>query len=409
MLSGGKFFRARVRTTTNTIHALMAGTLDEPVAYIENGVKKARLEGVDGWGFLRDQMNEVTVPLQENIYVDTAMALVLQKAGWPALWGSSLDAGVDQRNYFWVDARSAAQVVHELAHNELGTVALQADGALRFRSRVSQETSVLTLYDTDCLKNGVRRMTPNEAIRNLIRIESTPRTELALQQVWEIPARLEVTAGQTIDDVWAEFTYNNESVPVKNPITPVTVTDFNAYSNNDGTGTNLTANISITMNPFSTKGQLSITNNGGTTAHVYCKVRGYPLAKTNSVSFQSRDEESIRQFGARPFMLSVDQNVNVARQYRELLALLMTTAKNYLVIDLMPNPDLQFAVDLGDTIHAELSNYGISQPYRVIGIKHNFSDVAGIVVSTRWWLEPYTRLFAGVQIPVQVPFQLITV
>jgi hypothetical protein len=406
-LTGGKKFRVKVRTMSDTIYPLMAGVLSEPVSFVEGPVMKARLEGVDGWSFLRSQLNEVTVPLQENIYADDAIALVLEKAGWPRPWSYELDAGVDLRNYFWVDARSAAQVIHELAFNELGTVAMLANGDLRFRSRLSQEAEVLELNDVDCKRNGVRRMSPSEVIRNMLRIDSAPRTEQSLQQVWELPAvRLDVGAGETIDDVWAEFRYNNEVVPCKTVTTPVATTDYNAYSNSDGTGTNLTANISVTMNAFSTKAQLSVTNNGLTRAYVYVRVRAVPISKSNTVSFNYRDEASIKQFGARPFALSIDQNINVARQYRELLALFLTTAKNYLVVDLMPEPDVQFAVDLGDIIRAKLDNYSINQAYRVIGISHKFRDPAGIAVDTRWWLEPYSRLFAGVQIPMQIPFQL---
>lgn len=403
-LTGGKKFRTKVRTTSDAIFPMMAGVLDEPVSFAEKNVTKARLEGVDGWSYLRDQKNEVTVPLQENIYADDAIALVLDKAGWPRPWSYQLDAGVDLRPYFFVDSRSAAQVIHEAAHNELGSVSMKANGDLRFRSRLSQEEEVLQLIDTDCI--SVRRMSPNEVIRNLIRVISAPRSEQAISQVWEVPQRLEIAAGDTISDVWADFKYNNATVPVKDPITPIATTDYNATSVSDGTGTNLTANISVTMSPFSTKAQLSFTNNGLTTAHVYCRMRGKPLSATNSVSFQYKDTDSIAQFGARPFALTIDQNINIARQYRELLGIYLTTAKNYLIVDLLPNPDLQFLPDLGDVIRGKLSNYGIDAAFRVIGIRHGFNDQNGIVVNTRWWLEPYSRLFAGVQIPMQVPFQL---
>lgn len=403
-LAGGKKFRVSVRTMSDAVYALMAGTLSEPVSYQENNTARARLEGADGWESLRSQMNEVTVPLQENIYADDAMKLVLQKAGWSRPWSYELDAGVDQRNYFWVDARSAAQVIHELAHNELGSVSLRANGNLRFKSRVSQEFETLTLGRDDCMH--IQRMTPGDVIRNMLRVESAPRSEEALQEVWAIPARLEVGPGETVDDVWAEFKYNNEVVPCKDPVVPSSGTDFDASANSDGSGTDLTANVSVTMTAFSTKAQLSVTNSGLSTAYVYVRVRAKPISKSSSVSFQYRDEASIKQFGARPFVLNIDQNVNVARQYRELLALYFTVAKNYLIVDLLPNPDVQFAVDLGDIIRADFAHLGIDAAFRVIGLSHQFRDPAGINVDTRWWLEPFSRLFAGVQIPMQVPFQL---
>lgn len=404
MLTGGKLFRTKVRSMSDVIYPTMAGVLDEPVSFTERGVYMARLQGEDGWGFLRDQLNEVTVPLQENIYADEAMRIVLEKAGWKRPWSYELDAGADVRNYFWVDARSAAAVIHELAHNEMGSVSISSDGNLRFRSRESQEVEVLQLQDIDCI--NVQRMSPKDVVRNILKVSSAPRSEQALQTVFETEQRLEVGAGETVDDIWVDFTYNTEMVPVKDPVTPVATTDYDAFSNSNGSGTNLTGNVSLTMNAFSTRAQVSITNSGGTAAHVYFKVRGYPLARTSSMSFQTKDAESIRQFGARPFTLTVDQNVNVARQYRELLEVFFLEAKNYLVVDLMPNPEVQFAADLGDVIRANLINYGIDRSFRVIGIRHEFHDKTGIVMRTKWWLEPFTRLFAGVQVPMQVPFQL---
>jgi len=404
MLTGGKYFRLRVRTMSDTIYSLIAGKLDEPVSYMDRMMPMARLQGSDGWGYLRDQGNQVTVPLQENIYAEQAIQKVLDEANWPQLWGTDMEVGVDSRPYFWVDSRSPAQVIHELAHNELGNVCITGDGKLKFRSRLSLEEEALLITDDDVI--SVRKMTPSEVVRNVIKVKSEPRSEQSTQTVWEIPARLQVQPGETIDDVFAPFTYNNETVPVKNPITPVTTTDFNAKANEDGTGTDYTANFSVSMYAYSTTAQLSVTNNGGTTAWLYVKVRGNPVTKTSGVSFGYRDTASIKQFGPRPFNLSIDQSVNIARQYRDLLGSYLTAAKNYLVVDLIPEPDVQFAADLGQIIRARLNNYGIDQAYRVIRINHRFHDTNGIIVRTQWWLEPYIRLFTGVQLPVQIPFQL---
>jgi hypothetical protein len=404
MLTGGKYFRCRVRSMTDQIYPLIAGKLDEPISYMERRMPMARFQGTDGWGYLRDQGNLVTVPLQENIYAEQAIQKVLDAADWPRLWGTDMNEGVDARPYFWVDSRSPAQVIHELAHNELGNVCITGEGKLKFRSRLSLETESMLITDDDVI--NVQKMTPAEVVRNVINVQSAPRSEQATAVVWGIPGRLQVQAGQTIDDVFAEFTYNNETVPVKSPITPVPTTDFNAKANEDGTGTDYTANFTVSMYAYSTKAQLSITNNGGTTAWIYVRVRGNPITKANSVSFAYRGDASIKQFGPRPFTLSIDQSVNIARQYRDLLGTYLTQAKNYLVLDLMPEPDVQFAGQLGMIIRARLTNHGIDQAYRLIRYSHKFHDKNGIVVKTRWWLEPYVRLFTGVQIPFQLPVQL---
>lgn len=403
-LAAGKLFRMRVRLTSG-VKDLMAGILDEPVSFKERGLGHVRLAGADGWGLLRDQANQVTIALQEDIYADEAMQLILERAGWPRGWGSRLESGVDQRPYYWVDSRSPSKALHELAFNELGNVSIAADGAMEFRSRVSLEEEVLVLTDDDVIK--LRRMTPKEVIRNVLKVKSAPRSEGSVSEVWRLGGELEIDGGEVVDDVWAEFTYNNVTVPVKNPITPLVTTDYTAYSASGGAGTNLSSYLSATMYPFSTRAKLRLENTGGTKMYVnLLKVRGTPLAALNTSTFEYEDRESIRQFGARPFTLTVDQNVNTARLYREILASYLVEAKNYLVADLLPEPEVQFAVDLGQIVSVQSDAYGINGSFRVIHISHKFSDGAGIVVNTRLHLEPYVRLFTGVQLPFQLPVQL---
>lgn len=403
---GGKYFRFGVRTPGDAYYTLMSGMIDEPVNFVENEVERVRLEGSDGWGFLRNQNNLVTVALREDIYANDAMGLILDAAKYPRIWGRDLGQGVDLKPYFWVDGRSAAAALHELAHNELGTICIDADGRMKFRSRQTSETVLLTLTDADARRNGVTRMSPAEVVRNVITVDSTPRSEESETTVWEIPGRLAVDAGETVDDVFADFTYNNGSVPVKDPVTPEEGIDYDATQNEDGSGADYTSNISISMYAFSTSGRLSITNNGATRAWVYVRVRGKPITKASKVSFYYEDKASIRQYGPRPFTLTIDQNVNVARQYRDVLKAFLTATKDYLVVRLTPNPEVQFALDLGHVVRGKFDRLGIDRSFRVIRIKHQWLDKAGLVTDTQVWLEPYVRLYTGVELPVQLPFYL---
>jgi hypothetical protein len=400
MLSGGKRFRMKVRTPEDAIHYVMSGVLDEPAAYTERGLNMATLTGVDGWGFLREQAESVTIPLQESIYAHEAMALILEKASWPPVWPVVLDDGSDLRNYYWVDQKSAARAIHELAGSELGTVCVQANGAMRFRARASSESDVIAITHDDCLK--VSRATPKDVIRNLIRVRTRPLSVQSQQVVWSLPGELEINPGGTVE-VWAEYEYNGQSAPVKNPVDPLVAgTDYEGWTGSGKTGSNVTSDISVSLYSFSTRAKLEVTNNGAVLAYVSLKVRGEPIAAQNSATFENDIAESIRQFGARPFTLEIDQNLNKARQYASLLAGYLAGAKNFLIVDLMPNHRMQFGVDLGQVIRGNFPAYHIDKSYRVIRIEHRNR---GNLTQTRWWLEPYVRLFTGVQLPVQIPFQ----
>lgn len=397
-LSGGKRFRLSVRTPGNVKRFVMSGLLDEPASFSDGGVQVAALTGEDGWGWLRDQAGNVTVPLQENIYVDEAMRLILESARWR--WGSLLDLGVDQRNYYWVDQRSAARSLHELAGSELGTICVRANGDMAFYARVHQSTDVATLRHEDCI--SVRRATPKDVIRNLVRVKTAPLSVRSQQVVWSLPGELVVNPGQSLE-VWAEYEYNGASAPVKNPITPVATTDYQAWTGSGGTGSNITAQVGVTLYSFSTRGQLTVTNNSVSVAYVTLQVRGSPIAALSAATFEYQNDESIRQFGPRPFTLVIDQNLNVARQYRDLLGNYLAAAKNFLIVDLLPNPEIQFGADLGDIVRGDFTEYRIDQSYRLIKIVHKHK---GNLTRTQWWLEPYVRLFTGVQLPFQLPVQL---
>lgn len=398
MLSGGKRFRMRVRTPENNIYYVMSGVLDDPSSFKDGKIPMAALTGEDGWGYLRDQAGVVTLPLQEDIYVDDAIALILERAGW--LWGKNLDAGVDQRNYYWVDQRSSARSLHELVHSELGTINVGGDGAMVFRSRVHSEADVLAISHDDCI--DVRRATPKDVIRNLIKVRTTPLSEQSQQVVWSLPGELEINPGQTVE-VWAEYEYNGANVPVKNPVAPEAGTDYEGWTGTGHTGSDVTADITVTLDSFSTRGLVRVTNDGAVLAYVTVDVRGTPIAPMNSATFEYEDAESVRQFGPRPFSLNIDQNLNKARQYRDLLGAYLASAKNFLIVDLLPNPEVQFSVDLGQVIRGDFADYGIDASYRVISISHSHK---GNLTHTRWWLEPYVRLFTGVQLPFQLPAQL---
>jgi hypothetical protein len=396
-LSGGKRFRIRGRTSAGEFD-VMSGSLSDPNAFKDGRLPVAALTGEDGWGYLRDQAGSVTVPLQENIYADDAMRLILERADWR--WDYQFDAGVDERRYYWVDQRSAARALHELAGSELGNVCVRANGALAFYARTHEHTDVLMLNHDDCI--SVRRATPKDVIRNLVRVQTAPLLERNTQVVWSLPGELEINPGQTLE-VWAEYQYNNASAPVKSPVTPVGGTDYAAWTGPEGSGSNITGQVGVTLTSFSTRALLQVTNNSAGIAYVTLQVRGNPIAPLNSATFEYRNEESIRQFGLRPFTLVIDQNLNKARQYRDLLGNYLAATKNFLIVELIPNPEKQFGADLGDVIRGDFAAYHIDRPYRIIKIVH---DHKGNLTRTSWWLEPYERLFSGVQLPFQLPAQL---
>jgi hypothetical protein len=410
-LGPGKLFRMQVRTATNQQFPLMTGILSEPTPYEEGAIPKVRLEGTDGWQFLRDQHNQVTVGLQENVYLDEAFGLILDEARWPVLWGTDLDGGVDARPYWWVTEQSPSAALFDLSSSEMGRLWIAADGRLTFRSRHSIDTPVLTLGHLDILKDGVRLLQPLDVVRNVIQITAQPRALGALDEVWRSDSAVYIRSGETIN-LWAEFTLNGETVPAKNCLTPVPTTDYLVNTASDGSGTNLTGSVAVAALFYSTQAYLSITNNSASSGYItLLRVRGNPVVTGDPMRFQEQDGNSIQRFQRRTFNLESPwlQNPNVARSLARFLKGFLATTRTYLLLDLMPNPDVQFAADLGQEVHVVLPGRNIDQVFRLVYIRHEWSNPTGIVTRTRWMLEPFEAVDGNYwrvpsQVPMKVPF-----
>jgi hypothetical protein len=392
----GRFFRMRVRTETDNVYPLMAGTISEPVIAGSTYLPLVFIEGRDGWQYLRDQKARISLALQENIYADEAIQMILGTIGWPSTWGYDLDNGLNLQPFWWVDDESASAAMSELVFSELGRLWIAADGKLTFRNRHLVDTSVATITKEDIRTGTLRRREPWEVIRNSIRVTAKPRVEQATAELWRMSDVLRVLPGEAVDDVFAEFLFNSEKCPAKSVLQPVATTDYTANSNSDGSGTNLTANFTVTADVFSTGAKLIITNNSASVGYItFLRIRGNAIASTNNVPIQADDVVSQQLHKAtRSFDLSTNwvQNTNAARSEASFLRSFLSASQKYLEFELLPNPDLQFSMDLGKQVDVYLPDDGIEGSFRVHYIYHKSIDRSLVAVRTTVMLEPFSQL-----------------
>ena len=408
----GRFFRVRVTTPSGQIYPVMAGTLSEPVIGLDPYLLTVSLAGADGWSYLRDQKNRISVPLQENIYLDDAVALILSTINWPALWGSDLATGVDRRPFWWINNQSAAAAIHDLAFSELGRVYMAGDGKLAFRSRHTIESPIATITKQDILHGTLNIMEPWETIRNSVEVIATPRAEQATDVLWRLPQAIRVN-GNSSTEIFIDFMHNNEPCPARNVLQPVPTTDYLANTNSDGTGTNLTANFTVTANIFSSGAKLTVTNTQPTIGWLwFCTVRGNAIAAGNQAKYKVDDVASQTALKAiRSFNLETDwmQNFNEARAAARYLGSFLPSSRKYLSFDMVPDGELQFKLDLGKLIMVSLPEDGINATYRVHYLRHEFMDAAGTLTRTSVMAEPYLApdpdyWILPKRIPMKVPY-----
>lgn len=380
----GRFFRLRVRTPAGNLYPVMAGMFSN-IQPDSSGGKQARLSGEDGMRFLRQS---VSVAVQTNYRTDQAIDDMLDAISWPATWGRDLDIGVDVKPYWWVDKRSAYMEIYDLVNSELGQFHLAADGKAIFMNRNAAESISASLTGVDVLE-GVEVAQPWEVVRNTVRVWVYPRVLVSAVEIWRYQEIPSIAAGASLE-IWADFKYNNNSVPALIVTTPAATTDYTGNSQSDGLGTDLTANLSVAITKFSKSAKLIITNNGGTTAYLtLMKLRGNVIDSPNA-TYQEKTVGVIRN---QTFELNLPwiQETSLAVGFVDYLLLYMS-GRSFVRVKMIGVPETQFSVDLNALVDLDIPDLGIYGTFRVAWLKHTWSDRIGHLVVTEWLLEPHVSL-----------------
>jgi hypothetical protein len=379
-----------VRTPSDQVFDLMAGTIGEPVIESGRGTPRVQLSGEDGWGLLRDQRNRVSVSFQQNIYGDDAMNLLLDKIGWPRAWGRDLAQGVDRHPFWWADDKSAAQALFDLAFSEMGKIWIAGDGSLTFRNRHFVDTSIFTITDDDVYLGSLKVLEPWDVVRNSIRVTATVPTLQEGIIVWQSLEVIRLTAGESYEK-FVDFTYNGSSVAVESLINPEAGFDYIANTNADGTGVNITAAISIDIDLFSTNGKMTVRNNGSQAGYILVPltIRGNAMTSQQTTS-EFESDASKQRYGTRSLDISYPwtHNENIARYIARRLRDRLSFPGKYLSFTMKANPDKQFAMDLGKQVDVSIVSKGISGTFRVYFVRGQWTDPAGLNTNTDVILEP---------------------
>lgn len=408
-LGAGKYFRLRVNTPSGETFTLITGKLSEPVVTEGRGKRRVQLSGSDGWDTLRDQTNRVNIALQEDLYGDEAMNLLLDQIGWTTLWGRDLSGGVDLHQYWYAQDKSAASALYDLAFSEMGNLWIAGDGKVTFRNRHFVDTSLFTITDNDVQLGSLKILEPWEVVRNSIRVTAKNRVLQPAVELWSSIEIIRLGPGEVRDDIFASYTYNGEGVIGTNIIAPVAGVDYVANTESDGSGVNITASFSVVATPFSSAAKLTVQNNHASYAGylIVNKLRGDALT-TRSETSEFNDSVSQGRYQIRSLDLTYEwiQNINAARAIARHLKNTLAYPQKIISFQLADNPDKQFAMDLGRQVDVNFESKGIVGTYRVYYLEHQWADAAGLVTRSTFYLEPVASLDNYWILPAQIPFKV---
>jgi hypothetical protein len=197
-----------------------------------------------------------------------------------------------------------------------------------------------------------------------------------------------IAAGGT-DSYWSPLTYNSEAVPAWNYITPVTPTDYTANTIADGSGTDLSASISVSYTVYGDTVKFNVTNNHATDgAYItLLKLRGDPVTFTKRF-IEYEDAASIAEYSKHTYKSDspyCQNSVLVAENY----AYTENFGLNdpFVEVQLQARPDRQFNLKLFWKVNTVIAKFGISEQRTIGHVSHKWLDPKGQNVLTTLILE----------------------
>lgn len=384
-LMPGREMRIRVNDGADTWN-VFRGKIDSLSPVRQGNQRRLKIKLVDGWAFLKGSQG-VRKAVQTGLTTDTAIGYILTLIGWLAGWGSDLAMGSDTLAYWWTEGKNAADAILDLVENEFGRFHISGNGQAVFRGRNADfnSTASFTLDQSVLLKDPVLPY-PWESIRNIIRLRLFPRVLQATGELWRMRGTPSIAPGDTLT-VYAEFRYSNRITPAQNLIAPVVTTDYTMNSAADGSGTNLSANFSVTMTGYGETAKLVVTNNGTTAGYItLLKIRGDALDAPDSTLVEI-DNSSGSLYGPRSFALDLlwNQNTRAAQDAANWLKSWMSSPLSYPVLQLEGRDTVQYAYELHTRFTLTAAELGINADYRLMGIEHEWLDEGGQAVRTTFY------------------------
>ena len=284
------------------------------------GVKTATLTALGVLGFINQF--DVQLATQTSRRTDQAIGDILDGVGWPAD-DRNLDTGLTTMTRFWISGKKAIDAIRLVEETEAGFIVEDRDGDVGFQNRhhrltaSASTTSQATFSDASGATytySALEQTDPLSTIVNHVEASSKVYDTGSVAVLWTHPET--GSSSPTLAPGEAkifEATYPNPStatnaVEVNAWTTPAATTDVLANTASDGTGTNLTSDITIAASKTAQRMAITLTNSA-TGSDVYLtkiQARGTPVTVKDPVVVRAIDTASQTAHGDRKYTAATE-------------------------------------------------------------------------------------------------------
>jgi len=370
-------------------HNIFRGYTDE---YIPRGPLQGqeailRCKGKD----IRLRKPEISVGMLTNQQADEIAGTILDQANWPAGDRNLESFATDTISWPWVYKQNAWNAIQEVMADTLGLFYVDQGGTAVYESRHHRmkdphDSALGTLSGDETPRPWVDYEYSPRYVRNVAEIPYTPRGTATIEDIlWEIedsitlPDGTLIAYGTAYASKWIDAEFYG---PAYSITTPAGTTDFLANSESDGSGTDLTPVVTVTVHEDRGQGALlKAVNTSGTPGYfTILQLRGVLMEAEDTQLYTARDSSSVDSRGVRMWRAPGkytpgDEEAKdfanwIVGEYADVKEDIVVHLKN--VNDTVLNRIL--TTRISDRLHVEYSPHGIDEDYFVEGIRHGIRE-----------------------------------
>ncbi len=251
--------------------------------------RTVKLSAYDFTKFLDGKPQETAIYIDKRS--DEIIADILSRAGL----GSSnymLDRGLNTVSFAWFEkGQTAGERIKRICEAEEAIFYQDEEGIFRFenRNKYSQapyNAAVWTIEPDDIIE-WIQQ--GSSQIINRAIVAGKPRSLKGEVEIWRDGVEEEVLQSSS-KEIWAEF-----EDPVSSITAPESLIDYAVFDHADGAGSDMTSDVTVTVESFTKSAKITLTNNSATKfAHFYyLKLRGTPATVDYEISEVYQDDNSI--------------------------------------------------------------------------------------------------------------------
>lgn len=298
------------------------------------------------------------------------------------------------------DGAKALALIRDAALSAFGLVFIKGDGTFRYLNRQNRTnaTSLVTINDT---MHGMEAPTTVDSVYNKFQATVHPRTISAspTELLYTLPAgnaTFVVPPSETLD-VWTSYTDpNNRNLTIGGADIVTTLipgTHYQANTLKDGTGVDVTANLTVTIEPFAATALYHLTNNGVTDAYM-------TVLKVIGKAIRDIGEQTVESITAQPYgelvlavNLPLQSDILIARDLVTYLQAVYSTVTDHITsVSFIANSDATLmtaalAVEPGDLVTIGESVTGMNS-VKVTVTSVELDVNSNGMITCKWGLTP---------------------